>query len=138
MVAFLNPELYKEFYNICKEQMGNSSLNKWEEYQLIIDRHIFEKVKQYVPINNYNGAKNNKGFRTSKNGRDTGIFKKINEQNNMDNNNIQINTDSFGNNYSINELNLLEQKPQKMINNSSINNIKIIPKNKIDIEEDEK
>lgn len=118
--------------------MGNSSLNKWEEYQLIIDKSIFEKVKQYVPINNYNSSKNNKGFRMSKNGRDTGIFKKINEQSNMDNNNIQINTDNFGNNYSINELNLLQQEPPQMINNSSIHNIKIIPKNKIDIEEDEK
>ena len=137
-MAFINPELYKEFYNISKEQMGNSGLNKWEEYQLIIDRNIFEKVKQYVPINNYNGSKNNKGFRTSKNGRDTGIFTKINPQNNMDDNSIQINTDSIENQYASNELNLFQQSLPQMVNTSSVQKIKIIPKNKIDIKEDEK
>lgn len=61
-------------------------MNKWDDYSLTIQKDIFEKVKQFVPINP--GAnKNNKGFRISKNGQDTGIFKKIEDigENNIEN-----------------------------------------------------
>ena len=44
-------------------------MNKWEDYNLIIDKNILDKVKQYVPINNYGNSKNNKSFRKSKNGK---------------------------------------------------------------------
>ena len=77
-MAYLEPLLYKEFYAITKEQLGNNSVNKWEDYGLIIQKDIFEKIKQFEPINP-NGSKNNKGFRKTKNGRDTGIFRKIQE-----------------------------------------------------------
>ena len=46
-------------------------MNKWEDYGLIIEKEIFEKIKQFEPIN-ANGSKNNKGFRITKNGRNTG------------------------------------------------------------------
>ena len=66
LVAFLDPELYKQFYIISKEQSGNGSSNRWDDYNLIIDKNIFDKIKQFTPINS-NVNKNSKGFRISKN-----------------------------------------------------------------------
>lgn len=101
-MAYLEPVLYKHFYAITKEQLANSSLSKWEDYGLIIDKEIFEKIKQFEPINS-NVSKNNKGFRITKNGRNTGIFKKIQENdegNNIGNNindNMQNNSEQQNN-----------------------------------------
>ena len=112
-MAYLEPALYKEFYAITKEQLGNSSVNKWEDYGVIIQKDIFEKIKQFEPINP-NGNKNNKGFRITKNGRDTGIFKRITEyeQNNINedpqnNINQQINMQIPPNNNNI-KINLIQ------------------------------
>ena len=60
-----------------------------------MEKSIFDKIKEFTPINS-NAAKNNKGFRITKNGMDTGIFKK-NEANNNINNIIQNNTEEQGN-----------------------------------------
>ena len=49
-----------------------------QDYNILIKKDILEKIKQFEPIN-LNGNKNNKGYRITKNGRDTGIFKKIND-----------------------------------------------------------
>ena len=98
-----------------------------QDYNILIKKDILEKIKQFEPIS-LNGNKNNKGFRITKNGRDTGIFKKIND-------------------YA--EILILEMiwmiilenniKPQNNMRiNSGNNNMKIniIPKNKMN-EEDE-
>ena len=42
---------------------------------MIINKEILNKIQNFVPINEYN--KSSKGFRTSKSGRNTGIFQKI-------------------------------------------------------------
>ena len=87
MVAYLDPELYRQFYAISKEQSGNGSYNKWEDYNLVIEKNILDKIKQFVPINP-NTSKNSKGFRLMKNGKDTGIFQKArnNGENDIRNN----------------------------------------------------
>ena len=123
-MAYLEPVLYKQFYTITKEQLGNNSLNKWEDYGLIIEKEIFEKIKQFEPIN-VNGSKNNKGFRITKNGRNTGIFKKLqdydegnnipnNINNNMQNNaeqqnNVRINLNQTGNKINIIPTNIINE-----------------------------
>jgi len=92
LVAFLEPNLYRQFYNISKEQSGNKSYNKWEEYDIILDKNVLDKIKLFTPINP--GAyKNNKGFRLSKKGVDTGIFKKSEKEgeNDIMRNNIENN-----------------------------------------------
>lgn len=137
-MAYLDPDLYREFYNISKEQMGNNTLSKWEDYNLIIDKKILEKLEQFVPIDNYNGTKNNKGFRTTKNGRDTGIFKKINNHDDVNDNINQINTNNIENNYIRNKLDLSQQNNPQNIQKLPINRINIIPKNKIDIDDEDK
>lgn len=88
MVAYLDPGLYREFYTISKEQSGNDLSNKWEDYNLVIEKNIFDKIKQFMPINP-NASKNSKGFRLSKNGIDTGIFQKRNHEGNFIRNNIE-------------------------------------------------
>lgn len=82
MVAFLEPELYKQFYIIAKEQSGNCSSSKWEDYNIVIEKNIFDRIAQFTPINP-NSSRNGKGFRLSKNGIDTGIFQKA--ENHMEN-----------------------------------------------------
>ena len=119
-MAYLEPVLYKQFYAITKEQLGNNSLNKWEDYGLIIEKEIFEKIKQFEPIN-ANGSKNSKGFRITKNGRNTGIFRKLQDYD--EGNNIQ-------NNINNNMQNNAEQQNNARINlNHTGNKINIIPTN---------
>ena len=119
-MAYLEPVLYKQFYAITKEQLGNSSLNKWEDYGLIIEKEIFEKIKQFEPIN-ANGSKNNKGFRITKNGRNTGIFKKLQDYD--EGNNI-------GNNINDNMQNNAEPRNNMGVQLNNIGNkISIIPTN---------
>lgn len=139
-MAFLDPDLYRNFYNLSKEQLGNKTLSKWEDYQLVIDKNILDKFNQYTPINNYSNNKNKRGFRTSKNGKDTGLFTKINNNNiNEDNNNSNNinNSDNIGNNFNKNGLLQFPYNNPKIIENSSNNVIKIIPQ-KIELDEDEK
>ena len=95
-----------------------------QEIILIIEKEIFEKIKQFEPIN-ANGSKNNKGFRITKNGRNTGIFKKLqdydegnnipnNINNNMQNNaeqqnNVRINLNQTGNKINIIPTNIINE-----------------------------
>jgi len=125
LVAFLSPDLYKQFYSIAKEQAGNNTFNKWDEYNLIVEKDIFNKIKEFSPINNYGNNKNNRGFRISKNGKDTGIFQKKDEQNNLSfNNNNRINI--------INDQNINPFDNPQIPNNISSGVIHIVPKNKIE------
>ena len=91
-----------------------------EDYGLIIEKEIFEKIKQFEPIN-ANGSKNNKGFRITKNGRNTGIFKKIQEYDGRNN---------IGNNINDNMQDNGDQQNNVRINlNQTGNKINIIPTN---------
>lgn len=59
--------MYQEFYAINKQQKGNKAYNRWEDYQLMIKRDIYNKLQQFVPINGNNSVKNSIGFLVSKN-----------------------------------------------------------------------
>ncbi len=88
-MAHLEPELYRQFYAVAKVQAGNAAFNKWDDYGITIDKEIWNKIQNFVPINEY--GKSNKGFRTSKNGRNTGIFEKLKNQNNNNFENVNFN-----------------------------------------------
>ena len=128
LVAYIEPELYKQFYAISKNQAGNYSFNRWEDYSLVVDKTIFEKVKQFVPINNFGPNKNNKGFRTKKNGIDTGLFTKMDDSL-IPNHNLIMNNSNAQNNDNNIYLNKIS------ISNPNVNHIRIIPKNNIDADE---
>lgn len=112
--------MYREFYAINKEQKGNNSYNRWENYQLMIYRDIYNKIQDFVPINGNNSNKNNKGFRITKNKNDTGCFIKMDNQNNILHNNNTINTNNNQFSHDIDD-------PINNIQNTGNNNIKILP-----------
>jgi hypothetical protein len=102
LVAHLDPGMYREFYAIAKEQKSNTAYNGWENYQLLLERNIFEKLQQFVSINDSTG-KNSKGFSLSKNGINTGCFIKTgNEINNIQNNINNLEKSHIKNNYDNN------------------------------------
>ena len=61
--------------------MGNKNIKKWENYVAEIKQEYYDKLSQYVAIENNGDKKNNKAFRLKKNGVDTNIFRKIDENN---------------------------------------------------------
>ena len=125
MVAFLEPELYKQLYAISKEQSGNGSSNKWDDYNMVIEKNIFERIKQFIPVNP-NSARNSKGFRLSKNGIDTGIFQKAERY--MEN--VPI-----GNNINEDMKNDEEEHIDAMFSLNNKNKINILPINIINKED---
>lgn len=113
-------------------------MSKWQDYQLIIDKNVLEKVNQYKPINNYGNSKNNRGFRISKNGKNTGLFTKIDMQNDNEYNNNIINSNNIENNSDKNEILQFENNGPKMFDKSLNYTIKLNSHNKIDLDEDDK
>lgn len=92
---------------------------------MTIEKNVFDKLNQFSPINNFGNNKNNKGFRTSKKGKDTGLFKKVGgkRDDNINLNNINIPNEFYENQMdSININNLQNAKA------GALNNIQIIPK----------
>lgn len=79
--------------------MGNKNIKKWENYVTEIKQEYYDKLNQYVAIENNGDNKNSKAFRLKKNGHDTNIFRKINEndeQNDDINSEFNINIQNEG------------------------------------------
>ena len=47
----MDPILFKNLYNIAKEQNNNKKYSKWENYQIKIKDDVFKKTKNFNPIN---------------------------------------------------------------------------------------
>lgn len=129
--------MYREFYAISKTQMGNASYNKWDDYELIVDRNIYNKVQQYIPIYNYGGTKNNKGFRITKNGQNTGIFTKKDAQDIRNGDDDIMNNINNQNDININTINTNVANNLQMPQNIPVNRINIVPIKKIDIDKND-
>lgn len=65
LVAYIDPELYKNFYSIYKQQTMERKFNKWSNYTIDIKSDILQKIKQFVPIELDQGR--NSGFQLTKN-----------------------------------------------------------------------
>ena len=81
MIVYIEPNLYKELYSICKLKMASKSFNKWKDYCTEIKPEYLAKLEQFVTIDNYEEGKKSRAFRLMKNGNNTGIFTKINDVN---------------------------------------------------------
>lgn len=123
MVAHLEPELYRQFYAIAKEQASDVAFNKWDDYELVLDKNIINKIKNFVPVNEY--GKSNKGFRITKNGKSTGIFYKKNEQNYEINENIELELDPNANKSLVPNVSRINIIPTRNINSNSIIKMKM-------------
>ena len=125
LVAYIDPNLYKSFYSIYKEQTAERKYNKWVNYTIDIKSDILEKVKQFVPTDQNNSG--NKSFKLTKNHMPNCTFKKSEIQNiNIRNHSYQNMADTLpkksikimlnsGNNDSSNLLSFEKKKLNKKI-----------------------
>ena len=116
--------MYKQLYSIQKIQAGSKYFNKWKDYTTEIKPEYFDKLNQFIAIENNGDGKKSKAFRLKKNGQDTNIFQKLNqEEAPHDFANIQFNQ-------NLNNINLPNQN-----NNGNNIRINLIPGNNIRNEE---
>jgi len=76
LVSYIDPQLYKEFYDSYKEEVIKRNYNKWSNFNININKDIISDVNNFNPIN-----KNNKhygGFKLFKNHKSTNVFSQIN------------------------------------------------------------
>ena len=83
-MAYLNPELFKSFYSIQKQQMLNRNYNIWNNYKVTIKNDLINDIDNFCPINQIN--KGQTGFRKTKNNASTGVFYTF--ENNVDDSNM--------------------------------------------------
>ena len=91
---------------------------------MTIEKNVFEKLNQFSPINNFGSNKNNKGFRTSKKGKDTGLFKKVDGKRD---DNINLNNINMPNEFYENQMDSINMNNLQKAKAGALNNIKLIP-----------
>ena len=89
LVAFIDPNLYRSFYSIYKQQMTDRKYNKWINYNIEIKSDILSKIQEFVPTNINNAG--NKSFKLTKNHISNNTFKRIEQANINFQNNAQNN-----------------------------------------------
>ncbi len=65
LVAYLDPELFKSFYTIQKQQMLNRNYNIWSNYKVNIQNNLLNDINNFCPVNQID--KGQTGFRKVKN-----------------------------------------------------------------------
>ena len=83
LVAYVDPQLYAEFYNSYKEEIQKRNYKKWSDYNVEINNNLINDIENFVPVNQ--NEKNKGGFRLFKNKQSTNVFnpiQNINQQNN--------------------------------------------------------
>ena len=82
LIAYIDPNLYRELYSINKKQLQDRIYNKWGHYQIDIYRDLANDIETFVLTNNQSSSRS--GFRRTKNEVPTGTFykfKNIDEKN---------------------------------------------------------
>ena len=51
LVAYVQPELYKQFYNSYKGELQKKSFNKWSDFSVNINKNIVDDIKSFIPTN---------------------------------------------------------------------------------------
>ena len=74
LVAYIDPDLYKSFYSVYKEQISARKYNKWIDYSIDIQSSLLSKIKEYAHTDN--NSSGNKSFKLSKNHMPNYTFKK--------------------------------------------------------------
>jgi len=74
LVAYIDPDLYKSFYSIYKEQISARKYNKWINYTIDVESNVLSKIKEYIPTDG--SSTGNKSFKLSKNHMPNYTFKK--------------------------------------------------------------
>ena len=93
LVAYVDPNLYKSFYSIYKEQTMQTKFNKWNNYS--------KKLKQFIPIDSNNSG--SRSFKLTKNHLPNYALKESVAGNNNSHNSVyQNNMDKKQNNNHMN------------------------------------
>ena len=88
LVAYVDPNLYREIYSINKKQLSERIFNKWGDYKIDIREDLVKDIEQFTSVNS-NDSRG--GFRITKNKIPTNTFYKfrnIQEPQNMNQNDI--------------------------------------------------
>ena len=128
LIAFIDPNLFREIYATNKKQRAERNYNKWGDFKIDINRDLAKDVKEFTSISNTNN--NRGGFRMTKNHQQTNLFyqykgKIKNNLNNREiNQNVQnkINELNVMNNNIINENQKLKNEIQELRNKVMIQN----------------
>lgn len=72
LIAFVDPELFKELYSINKKQIQERCFNNWGNFKIDIAQDYIDDINNFKSISNDN--KNYGGFRRYKNHQLTNIF----------------------------------------------------------------
>lgn len=75
LIAFIDPQLYRELYSINKKQLQDRIYNKWGDYQINISNDLVKDIEDFVPTTNQTNLRG--GFRKTKNSIPTGTFYKF-------------------------------------------------------------
>lgn len=65
LVAYIDPNLYRELYSINKKQLQDRIYNKWGDYQIDVSKDLIKDIKEFIPTDSQNNSKG--GFRRTKN-----------------------------------------------------------------------
>jgi len=65
LVAYIDPNLYRELYSINKKQLQDRIYNKWGDYQIDVSKDLIKDIKEFTPTDSQINSKG--GFRRTKN-----------------------------------------------------------------------
>ena len=115
LIAYVDPNLYKNIFAEYKIEVQRRQHNKWGDYNVVIKNEFIKDIKEFIPISN--GSNSSGGFRVYKNHQPTGVFKQFRniEQNQL--NQQQQQQLIIKQQKQINELQQQNQQNQYLINN---------------------
>ena len=124
LVAYVDPQLYKDFYNSYKEELMKKNYNKWSDYNINISKNLINDVNSFIPMSQKN--KKQGGFKTFKNHQGTNVFTQINNIG-MNNNRRNQKQEIIGT--QMNQINNLQQLNSQNMNRINELEQQIILKN---------
>ena len=51
LIAYIDPNLYREIYSINKRQLSERIFNKWGDYKIDVKNDLINDIEQFTPIN---------------------------------------------------------------------------------------
>ena len=88
LIAYVDPNLFRQLYSLNKKQKAEMNFNKWADFKIDIKQEYIRDIKEFSSIN---AGKNNRGgFRRTKNHNPSNLFYQFQgriNQNNLNNRN---------------------------------------------------
>ena len=142
LVAYVDPNLFRELYSINKRQKAERNYNRWADFKIDIKREFINDIKEFNSINN--GKNNRGGFRRTKNHNPSNLFYQFQGRINQNQNNLNLRNQNYEANINLrNQIQELNQTNNIVINENQklkneIQELKqqLILKNHINIDKD--